>query len=76
MKKIFTLMLAFAAFSAVAGEIKLLDKPTYEFSQISSFRQEFAINASLNRAWVTLKFDEVGDGPVVYDERVQVEGLS
>jgi hypothetical protein len=76
MKKIFTLMLAIAAFSAVAGEIKLLDKPTYEFSQVSNIRQEFAINASLNRAWVTLKFDEVGDGPVVYDERVQVEGLS
>lgn len=76
MKKIFTLMLALTAFTATAGEIKLLDRPSYEFSQVSNIRPEFAINAGLNRAWVNLRFDEVGDGPVFYDERVQVAGLS
>lgn len=76
MKKIFGLMVSLTAFSALAGEIKLFDRPTYELNQVSSIREEFQINPNLGRAWVILKFDQVGDGPVSQDERVQVEGLS
>lgn len=76
MKKIFALVLSLTAFSALAGEIKLFDRPTYELNQVSSVREEFEINPNLGRAWVNLKFDEVGDGPIFYDQRVQVEGLS
>ena len=76
MKMLISLMLSLTAFSALAGEIKIFDRPTYEFSQVSNIRPEFAINADLGRAWVNLRFDEVGDGPAYYDERVQVEGLS
>ena len=76
MKKIFVLILSLSAFSALAGEIKLYDRPTYETSQISSIREAFEINPQLGRAWVNMKFDEVGDGPVYYDQRVQVQGLS
>ena len=72
MKKIFALILSLSAFSALAGEIKLYDRPTYETSQISSIREAFEINPQLGRAWVNMKFDEVGDGPVYYDQRVQV----
>jgi hypothetical protein len=76
MKKILALILSLTAFSALAGEIKLYDRPTYETSQVSSIREEFEINPELGRAWVNMKFDEVGDGPVYYDQRVQVAGLS
>ena len=76
MKKIFVLILSLSAFSALAGEIKLYDRPTYEITQISSIREAFEINPQLGRAWVNMKFDEVGDGPVYYDQRVQVAGLS
>ena len=76
MKKIFALILSLSAFSALAEEIKLYDRPTYETSQISSIREAFEINPQLGRAWVNMKFDEVGDGPVFYDQRVQVAGLS
>jgi hypothetical protein len=76
MKRILAIILSFTAFSALAGEIKLYDRPTYETSQISSIREQFEINPQLGRAWVNMKFDEVGDGPVFYDQRVQVAGLS
>lgn len=76
MKKIITLMLALSAFSAFAGEIKVYDRPAYETNQVSSIHEGFEINSGLGRAWVNIKFDEVNDGPVFYDQRVQVAGLS
>ncbi len=48
----------------MAGEIKAYDRPTYETSQISSIRKQFEINPQLGRAWVNMKFDELGDGLV------------
>lgn len=76
MKKIFALILSLAAFSALAGEIKVYDRPAYETNDVRSINKSFDINPQLGRAWVVLKFDQVSDGPVIYDQRVQVAGLS
>ena len=76
MKTLLALIISLTTFSAVAGEIKVFDRPTWNYSQIISFNPDFALNKELGRAWVNISFTEVGEGPVSYDERIQVEGLS
>jgi hypothetical protein len=76
MKKIIIAFFALISFSVLAGEITLYNKPTYETRDFSFNGLEFAINKDLGRAWVVIKLSELGDGPVAYDERVKVEGLS
>ena len=76
MKKLMIAFLALLSFSLFAGEITLYNKPVYETRDFSFNGLEFAINKDLGRAWVVIKLVELGDGPVAYDERVKVEGLS
>jgi hypothetical protein len=76
MKKFLIAFLAIISFSALAGEITLYNKPTSETRDFSFNGFEFGINKDLGRAWVIIKLSELGDGPVAYDERVKVEGLS
>ncbi len=76
MKKLLIAFLASLSFSLFAGEITLYNKPVHETRDFSFNGLEFAINKDLGRAWVVIKLVELGDGPVAYDERVKVEGLS
>lgn len=76
MKKLMIAFLALLSFSLFAGEITLYNKPVYETRDFSFNGLEFAINKDLGRAWIVIKLVELGDGPVAYDERVKVEGLS
>lgn len=76
MKKLMIAFLASLSFSLFAGEITLYNKPVNETRDFSFNGLEFAINKDLGRAWVVIKLAELGDGPVAYDERVKVQGLS
>ena len=76
MKKLLTAFLMIFSLSAFAGEMVIYDTPTYDVGRISGISPEFKVNPELGRAWVNLSFTpDFSDGPVIYDERVQVPGL-
>lgn len=76
MKKLIISLLSIASFSSLAGEISYYNRPAYETRDVSSIRSEFGINKNLGRAWIVTKFDQTTDGPVFYDQRAKIEGLS
>lgn len=76
MKKLIISLASLISFSALAGEITFYNRPGYETREVSSIRSEFAINKELGRAWVVTKFDQTTDGPVFYDQRALIEGLT
>lgn len=77
MKKVLMLVVALFSLSAMAGEIKLYDRPTWEMGRVGDVRKTFEINPELGRAWVKLTFvpDYTQDSPEE-ELRVKAEGLS
>lgn len=77
MKALTALFLALTTFSAFAGEITFFDRATaITYSPVSSYSQEFEINAELGRAWVNVQYSEGSEGPSYNEERIKIEGLS
>lgn len=76
MKKLFTAFLMTLSLSAFAGELVIFDTTTYDVGRITGISAEYKLNPELGRAWVNLSFTpDYSDGPVIYDERVQIPGL-
>jgi hypothetical protein len=76
MKKLLAALMMILSLSAVAGEMVIYDTTTYDIGRISGISPEYKVNPELGRAWVNLSFSpDYSDGPVIYDERVQVPGL-
>lgn len=76
MKTLLALIISLTSLSALAGEIKVYDRPTWEYGQAYSYSPSLEINKDLGRAWVNISFVTLGDGPLYSDKRVQIEGLS
>jgi hypothetical protein len=77
MKKLMTAILMILSLNAVAGEIVIFNEAVSSMGRVSLINNDFGVNMELGRAWVVLKFTpEDSDGPMIYDERVKVPGLS
>lgn len=77
MKTVMMLVLALFSLSAMAGEIKLYDRPTWEITNVGSVKKTFEFNKELGRAWINLTFvPDYSEDSVDTDVRVKVAGLS
>ena len=79
MKFILALILSFSAFTAIAGEVIVVDKPVADVKlpRIDRIDTDFEINAELERAWVEITYIVTGHQENIKDfERIKIEGLS